>query len=360
MNRSSANFVVRAFKYDELAPEVDLNTRTTKVDPPTGGSARRPLLLPGLTTSPSTSALRVHAALFVVAAIYAANYSLAKEVMPRFAHPNGIVVLRVVTAAVVFGLLDKLVTKTPITGRADTIRSILCGISGIGLNQLLFFGGLNLTTPISASLIQTVSPIVVVLASVVLLGERVTLLRAAGIVVAGVGAALVILSRGPAGAAGEQVALGNLLILLNATFFGLYLVLAAPLMKKYHAFTVLARSFLVGAFIVVPFGWHEALAIDYAHLPGRIWADIVYMVVMLTIVAYLLNNWALKYASPALLGVYIYLQPILAVLIAVSLGRDHLTWERAGEGLLIFLGVWLVSQKPKPVAAPVPLEPVPD
>lgn len=299
--------------------------------------------------------LRVHAALFTVSLIYAANYSLAKEVMPRYADPSGIVVLRVATAAVVFGLLARLGKHAPITGRADTIRSILCGISGIGLNQLLFFGGLNLTTPISASLIQTVSPIVVVLASVILLGERVTLLRAAGIVVAGVGAALVILSRGPAGAAGESVALGNLLILLNATFFGLYLVLVTPLMRKYHAFTVLARSFLVGAFIVVPFGWREALAIDYAQLPAPIWLDILYMVFMLTVVAYLLNNWALKYASPTLLGVYIYLQPILAVLIAVSLRRDVLTWERAGEGLLIFLGVWLVSQKPRAALARKPV-----
>ncbi|RTQ46290.1 DMT family transporter [Hymenobacter gummosus] len=305
-----------------------------------------------MTTSPSTSALRVHAALFVVALIYAANYSLSKEVMPQYAQPSGIVVLRVVTAALFFGLLDKLVAKTSITGRPDTVRSILCGILGIGLNQLLFFAGLNLTSPISAALIQTVSPIVVVLASVVLLGERVTPLRAVGIAVAGVGAALVILSRGPVGAAGASAALGNLFILLNATCFGLYLVLAAPLMKKYHPFTVLARSFLVGACIVVPLGWREALAIDYAQLPARIWADILFMVFLLTIVAYLLNNWALKYASPTLLGVYIYLQPILAVLIAVGLGRDVLTWPRVGQGLLIFLGVWLVSQKPKANLSP--------
>ncbi|UYZ60965.1 DMT family transporter [Hymenobacter latericus] len=307
--------------------------------------------------------LRVHTALFIVSLIYAANYSLSKEVMPHHVGPYGIVVLRVVTAAVVFEVLARLFAKERITGRADNIRSILCGISGIGLNQLLFFGGLNLTTPISASLVQTISPIVVVLASVVLLGERITLKRALGIGLAGTGAAMVILSRGPAGAAGQSVALGNLLILLNATFFGLYLVLVAPLMRKYHAFTVLARSFLVGAFIVVPFGLKQALAPDYAHLPMRIWVIILYMIVMLTVVAYLLNNWALKHASPALLGVYIYLQPILAVLIAVALGRDHLTWARALQGLLIFAGVWLVSQKPKHktvIGKEVPLEPVQD
>ena len=100
---------------------------------------------------------------------------------------------------------------------------------------------------------------------------------------------------------------------------------------------------------------------DYAHFPLYIWLEIGYMVVFLTILAHLLNNWALKYASPALLGVYIYLQPVLAVLIAVSLGRDTLTWGKAGQAVLIFVGVWLVSQRPKGATTnAVPLEAVVD
>ena len=70
----------------------------------------------------------------------------------------------------------------------------------------------------------------------------------------------------------------------------------------------------------------------------------------------------LSQMAPALLGVYIYLQPVLAVLIAVSLGKDHLTWDRAGQGLLIFLGVFLVSRRARPgqPANLPPLEPVQD
>ncbi|MBC8081785.1 MAG: DMT family transporter, partial [Hymenobacter sp.] len=157
---------------------------------------------------------------------------------------------------------------------------------------------------------------------------------------------------------GQDVMLGNVYILLNASAFGVYLVLVMPLMRKYHAFTVLARIFLVGAAIAVPVGWQQVRAPDYASFPAGIWAAIVYMVLCLTILAYLLNNWALKYASPALLGAYIYLQPALAVLIAVGLGKDSLTVSKALQALLIFGGVFLVSRKPRPTA--VPLEPVQD
>ena len=296
---------------------------------------------------------RVHAALFVVAVIYAANYSLSKDVMPRYLGPFGIVTLRIVGAVLFFSLVKYFVApQDRIIGRADNLRSILCGICGIGVNQLLFFSGLNLTSPISASLLQTIAPIVVVIASAILLSERITLPRVLGIAVGAAGAASLILSRNAQAAVYPHATLGNLFILANATVFGLYLVLVQPLMRKYHAFTVLLRIFLVGAVIAVPFGWREALTADYASFPLYIWLEIGYMVIFLTILAYLLNNWALKYASPALLGVYIYLQPVLAVLIAVALGKDHLTWGKAGQAVLIFLGVWLVSQRPKAAAGP--------
>lgn len=308
------------------------------------------------------NSLRVHAALFFVALIYAANYSLSKDVMPRYLGPLGIVTLRVLGATLFFSLASQLAApKDRIIGRADNLRAIACGVCGIGVNQLLFFSGLNLTSPISASLLQTIAPIVVVIASAMLLRERITLPRALGIALGAFGAALLILSRNAQAATYPQATLGNIYILLNATVFGLYLVLVQSLMRKYHAFTVLARVFLVGAVIAVPFGWREVLAADYAHFPLYIWLEIAYMVIFLTIIAYLLNNWALKYAPPALLGVYIYLQPVLAVLIAVGLGRDHLSWGKAGQALLIFGGVWLVSRKPKPAAVPAaPLATAPD
>ncbi|WP_254245060.1 DMT family transporter [Hymenobacter sp. BRD67] len=170
-----------------------------------------------------------------------------------------------------------------------------------------------------------------------------------GVALGAVGAAALILSRPSNGAMPQAALLGNLFLLVNAAIFGLYLVLVAPLMRTYHAFTVLARIFLVGAVIAVPVGLPQAIKADYGSFPLYIWAEIGYMVFFLTILAYLLNNWALKYATPSLLGVYIYLQPVLAVLIAVATGKDTLTWDKAWQAALIFVGVWLVSKKPKPV-----------
>jgi len=297
--------------------------------------------------------IRLHTALFLVSLIYAGTYSLAKDIMPRYMLPLGIVTLRIAGAALFFTLVKRLVApQDTIVGRADNLRAIACGLLGIAFNQLSFFAGLNLTTPINASLLQTISPIVVVLASAVLLKDKITPRKLIGVGLGAAGAAALILSRPSNGTEAKDALLGNVFLLVNAAVFGLYLVLVAPLMRKYHAFTVLARIFVVGAIVAIPVGLPQALAADYSSFPLYIWGEIGYMVFFLTILAYLLNNWALKYATPALLGVYIYLQPVLAVLIAVATGKDALTWDKAWQAALIFVGVWLVSSRAKPAPAP--------
>ncbi|RYY15187.1 MAG: DMT family transporter, partial [Cytophagaceae bacterium] len=246
------------------------------------------------------SKFRLHAALFLVSLIYAATYSLAKDIMPHYMQPLGIVTLRIGGAALFFAIIKRLVAPhDKIVGRADNLRAIACGLLGIALNQLSFFAGLNLTTPINASLLQTISPIVVVLASAVLLKDRITVPKLVGVGLGAAGAAALILSRPSTGQLPADALLGNLYLLVNAAVFGLYLVLVAPLMRTYHAFTVLARIFLVGAVVVLPLGLPQAIKADYAHFPLFIWGELGYMIFFLTILAYLLNNWALKYATPA-------------------------------------------------------------
>ncbi|WP_162425594.1 DMT family transporter [Pontibacter pudoricolor] len=286
--------------------------------------------------------VQVHGALFLVALIYGSNYSIAKEVMPYYVGPYGLIVIRVVSAAIFFGIFSRLVVKEKIVGWADNMRSVLCGITGIAINQLCFFGGLNLTSPINAALLMVIVPIIVLIFSAILLRERVSLRKVGGIVLACSGAFLLIYtSRGEA-ATGNLW--GDLLIILNAASYGLYLVLVKPLMQKYNAFTIVSRIFAVGALIVVPFGFNQVLAPDYSSFPTEIWWAIVFMVLAVTIVAYLFNTWALRYANPSLVGAYIYLQPLMAIVVAIGFGKDVFTLQKGIYALLIFAGVYLVSR----------------
>ncbi|WP_299824035.1 DMT family transporter [uncultured Pontibacter sp.] len=286
--------------------------------------------------------VQVHGALFLVALIYGSNYSIAKEVMPAYVGPFGLIVIRVVSAALFFGVFARIVVKEKIVGWADNVRSILCGVTGIAINQLCFFAGLNLTVPINAALLMVIVPVIVLIFSAILLKERVSMRKVSGIVVSCAGALLLISTSGSASTAGNIW--GDILIIVNAISFGMYLVLVKPLMQKYKAITIVSRIFAVGAVIVIPFGWVEVQQPSYSAFPTSIWLAILFMVVAVTIIAYLFNTWALRYANPSLVGAYIYLQPVLAILIAVGFGKDVFTMQKALYALMIFVGVYLVSR----------------
>src|SRR5690606_14087447 len=121
--------------------------------------------------------------------------------------------------------------------------------------------GLMRTTPVHASIIMVATPILVLVLSGVLLGERITPNKALGVALGAIGA-LMLIFLGSGHEAGSSVT-GDLFILINASSYALFLVMVKPLMRKYSAVTVMAWCFLVGSAIVLPFGLRECGAVDW-------------------------------------------------------------------------------------------------
>jgi len=138
--------------------------------------------------------------------------------------------------------------------------------------------------------------------------------------------------------------IGDLLIMLNASSFAFHLYYVARLLKKYKATTVTAFMFMTGFVLVLPVGYSEFVAVDWSSFTDKAIFALVFVVLFVTIANYILNVWAVQNSSSTLAGSYIYLQPLLAALIAIALGMDVLTWSKAGFGLLIVLGLWLVNR----------------
>ncbi|TVR81530.1 MAG: DMT family transporter [Chitinophagaceae bacterium] len=290
------------------------------------------------------SILKVHGALVLVNLIYGANYTIAKVVMPDYITPYGFIFLRVTVATFLF-FLFALALKIKVPFKKDLPRIIMCGFFGVALNQLMFFKGLDWTTPINASLIMITTPILVLIMTAFLLKERITFSKGAGIFLGALGAFFILLS-GSLNAFGfEQNTLrGDLLILVNACSYALYLVLVKPLMKKYSPLNVIFYVFLSGCIFVWPVGYGEFTLIDWQSFTTGIWLAVIYVVFATTFLAYLLNIFALSKVNPSIVGVYIYLQPVFASVIALSFGKDELDILKILASILIFAGVYLVSK----------------
>ena len=282
-----------------------------------------------------------HISLIFANLIYAINFTFAKDVMPNFIMPSGFILLRVIGALFLFALSYFLFVNEKVE-RKDILRLAICGIFGVAINQLFFFEGLNLTTPINAAIVMTINPILVILLSFFIIKEAITFRKSLGVLLGLTGAAIIILRGGDIDLSANHQA-GNLFVFINASSYGLYLVLVKPLMQKYHAITVLFYIFGFGLLYVIPFGFNSLTDVEWAIIPSNIYLEIAFVVFCTTFIAYLLNSLALKQLSPTTVSIYIYLQPILASIFAISWGADYLDKEKIIAALFIFLGVYLVS-----------------
>lgn len=288
------------------------------------------------------SIYQAHIALLIVAFIYGLNYIVAKDVMAGFLDPREFILIRVAGASILFWMTH-LFFKGVSIQKKDLFRLAAAGFFGVAANQILFFEGLDLTTPINASIIMTVNPVLVMLLSAVLLRDPIRPIRVLGIVLGGTGAVLLITGGGPVNLMGSDTHLGNLLIFLNASSYAIYLVIVKPLMAKYPPIQVIKWVFLFGLMFVLPLGIPEMADTKWTSFPVRIWGSIAFVVLGTTYVAYLFNVFAMKTVTSTTVSTYIYLQPLFATVLSLWLGVDSLSPVKLMAAFLIFSGVFLVS-----------------
>ncbi len=299
--------------------------------------------------------VKAHLALLAVNIIYGANYVVAKDVMPAYLNPISFVMARVVGALILFWILNRFVGLDKVKSK-DLILLMFCGLFGVALNQLFFFEGLSMTSPVNASIIMPTTPIIVVILSYFMLKEKISKNRLIGISIGLIGALGIVLLGAGVFSGKTSVnadSLGDLFILINATSYALYLVLVKPLMQRYSPLTVISYVFLFGSAFVVPYAFSDFTSQDW-NMPGIIYLEIAFVIICVTFFAYLLNIFALKTVSPAVSSSYIYLQPLLSLFFTwihdESTGGNMLgSLEplHAVFALMIVAGVYITSKEAK-------------
>ena len=180
--------------------------------------------------------LRAHIYLFIVNLFYGAGFTVSKMVMPQYIKPFGFILIRVSLTTLLFFVLHRFWIKEKVE-KKDFLLLAACGLFGVVINQELFFLGLSITTPINASLIMIMAPILVFVISFFLSHEDVTWQKVVGLLLGSAGALIILGGKGFN--FNGHTLWGDFCVLLNATSFAVYLVIVRPLMKKYHPLTVI-------------------------------------------------------------------------------------------------------------------------
>lgn len=283
-------------------------------------------------------------ALFMVQLLYGLNFTIAKTVMnENFIKPFGFVLLRVAGATLLFWVMSVFLPKQKID-KKDYLKFFVAALFGVVVNMLFFFKGLEYTSPIHAASIMITVPIIILVLSAIILKENVTALKIIGVII-GLAGALVLTVYGKSLRPADNVPLGNLFVFINAISYGIYVILIKKLTAKYHPFTFIKWLFLFGLIIIIPFGYSELQEVKWQTFTPNVWWSVIFVIVGATFGTYLLNPLALNRLKASTVGIFIYLQPVIAGLFALYIGADFIDLVKIGAMFLIFLGVYLVSKK---------------
>lgn len=280
--------------------------------------------------------------------IYGLNHTIAKVVMPNYIEGFGFIQLRLIGAGLIFLIISFFIPNEKID-TSDYLRLFFAALLGMCINMLMFFKGLQLSTPINSSVIITLTPIMVLLLSYVFLKEKIGFIKLSGILMGFTGALVLIVYGKKIAANAPNIMLGNIMFLINASAFAGYLVLSKPLTEKYHTITLMKWMFMIGIVLSFPITYIEFKEVEWTALPFfAIWR-MGFVVIGTTFLTYMLNMYALKSLPASTIGAFIYIQPLIAIFYAIITGNDSLDLIKFIAIILVFSGVYLASKKLKKI-----------
>lgn len=283
-------------------------------------------------------------AVSIATLIYGVTFTIAKDIMPNHVKPFGLILLRVSGATLVFWFAGMFVKANKIE-KKDYKNLAIASFFGVALNMLCYFQGLNLTTPISASVMMLTTPIIVLIFSSILYKEKILPRKILGIFIGLIGTIILIIYGNKDDGNASNKILGNFLVFVNAASYGIYLILAKNLIHKYHPIVFIKWFYLFGLVYVLPFGFLDLTEVNWTTMPTNILFKVGFIILFTTCITYLFNLFGLKKLKPTTVSVFIYLQPVVATIYALIAGSDSLNLIKIFATIIIFLGVYLVTKQ---------------
>ncbi len=272
--------------------------------------------------------------------LWAGNFAAAKIAVEHL-NPLLIASIRIVAAAGFFALLLPRRDAAAPAGGTMWRELLFLAVSGIVVNQYCFAAGMKGTTPSHSALVHALIPVFVLLIGWIFLRERAGPVKLAGVALAIGGTAYVALNMSP----GEQrqTLIGDLLTLVGAASFAVYMVLGRRVLERMSPFRTVTMAFVLSVPFSIPFLVGSALSQDWSAVPWPAWAALAYMIVAATFICYTLHMYAVGRIGALRVSVFTNLQPILGAAIAHGLGVDTLTLSFAGAAVVVIAGVAMVQ-----------------
>jgi drug/metabolite transporter (DMT)-like permease len=273
--------------------------------------------------------------------VWGGSFAAIKALVDHGLDAPDVAIGRYLIAAPGFGIALAVSGGLPGLTRRDAVRIVAAGLFVVAVYHLALNAGERTTTAGTASVVIAAAPAMALTMSLGLGLERFSGRRAAGLAVAFAGVVVVVLL-----GSGQRVSFdtvrGPLVVLVAASSFAAYNVLAKPLLGRFDAIAVSAAASLAGTVALLPFAASGTAGRLTATSRGDL-ALVLYLGLVCTLAGYVLWTVALRGLDPSRAVAYLYGVPVVAVAVgAVTLGESVTAWLAVG-GVLVVGGVALAQ-----------------
>ena len=286
--------------------------------------------------------LKSHASMWITQILWGLNPAITKIVFTAGLTPLFIYDCRMIGAALLFWIAS-FFTKRERVERSDILHIFFASMLGIILNLGMFLYGVQLTSPVNASIISTISPILTMSLAALFLHEPITKKKSGGVIIGGLGAILLITNSAHASGISGNI-IGDVLCILAQTCYSCYLVFYKGLTTKYSPMTLMKWMFTFSALSSLPFTYSEFANFNFGNIPDLAIYGICFIVIGPTFISYLLLPIGQKNLRPTIISSYNYIQPVVLTIGAISWGLGCFKLRKMSSILLIFIGVFMVSR----------------
>ena len=287
-----------------------------------------------------------HISAFFAYTIFGFNIIICRDLSTlALISPMGLLCFRVAGAAALFWLTSLFLPKEKVDLK-DFPKIFLASMLGLFLTQWSFLKASTMTTPFDTSILTPLTPIFTMFIAAIVLKEPITLKKAGGVALSFIGVIFLILNtvRVESGGVTETQPMGIVYMIGNCIFFAMYLGAFRPLITKYSVVTFMKWMFLFSAIVAIPFDINELAGLNMAAMPTRYLLELGFVILFSTFVAYFLIPVGQKVLRPTVISLYGYVQPLIATVMGIVTGMDHLTWQKVLAAVLVFTGVVLVNK----------------
>jgi drug/metabolite transporter (DMT)-like permease len=233
---------------------------------------------------------------------------------------------------------------------ADRRRLALLASLGLWLQMVLIYEGIDASRAAIAAVIVGLEPVLIALWAALLLSERFTGRRAAGLVV-GLSGSLLVAGVG----SGGSHPLGLLFLLGTGLTWSWYTVASKSLLGRLQPLELIAAVSLLGAAFGLLPAVADAAAFGGWHSPGaEQWAAVIYLGLGNSVLGYILWNRALHRLPAAVVGASLYVQPALGAGVSWLALREPLPATFLPGTGLVLVGLWVATGRSRPAAGATP------